>query len=102
LGAVERARELIEAANLRATELGHGPSMAAPLFVKTQLAILRSGVNAALAASEALKAICRKHEMTQRSVWADLFAGWARGRLHDLTAVKPKFVRRSGPSRITA
>jgi tetratricopeptide (TPR) repeat protein len=83
LGEVERARELIETANRRAIELGHGPSMAAPLIAKAHHAILRCDVGAALAASEALKAICRKHRMTLQSVWADLFAGWAWGRLHD-------------------
>ena len=32
LGEVDRARELIEQANRRASELGHAPSMAHPLY----------------------------------------------------------------------
>jgi tetratricopeptide (TPR) repeat protein len=36
LGEVERARELIEASNRRAIEVGHAPSMAHPLFRKSR------------------------------------------------------------------
>ncbi len=55
LGDVERARKLLEAANRRATELGHGPTMASLLFGTTYLAILRGDVSAALTAAEALE-----------------------------------------------
>jgi hypothetical protein len=39
LGDVDRARELIDQANLRGSELGHGPSMANPLLWKSRLEI---------------------------------------------------------------
>jgi class 3 adenylate cyclase/tetratricopeptide (TPR) repeat protein len=41
LGEIDRARELIEAANRRAAEIGHVPSMAVPLQIKSVLEILR-------------------------------------------------------------
>jgi predicted ATPase len=86
LGEVERARELIEQANLRASELGHPPSMARPLLWKSQLEILRGDAAAALRAAEALERICREHGMQFWRTAAELGAGWARGRLHDAAA----------------
>jgi class 3 adenylate cyclase/tetratricopeptide (TPR) repeat protein len=83
LGDVERARELLEAANRRATELGHGPTMASLLLGKTWLAILRGDVSAALTAAEDLEDLSRNHGMAQFGGWAKMIAGWARGRLHD-------------------
>ena len=63
LGEVERARELIEQANRRASELGHVPSMAHPLYWKSYLEILRGDAAAALSAAEALEALGREHGM---------------------------------------
>ena len=83
LGEVERARELIDLANRRATELGHVPSMVHPLFWKLILEVLRGDAAAALTAAEALEALCRKHGITYWLVLAELYAGWARGRLGD-------------------
>jgi predicted ATPase len=83
LGEVERARELIEQANRRAAELGHGPSMTTPLLEEAYLAIMRGDASAALAAAEALEALSRTHGMALFGGWAKLFAAWARGRLHD-------------------
>jgi tetratricopeptide (TPR) repeat protein len=84
LGEVERARELIEQANRRGSELGHRPSMAHPLFWKSQLEILRGDPAAALSAAEALDALGREHGMP---FWrGELSAAWARGRLHDAAA----------------
>ena len=58
LGEVERARELIEAANRRAAELGHVPSMAHPLRFKILSSkYLRGDAAAALTAAEALEAL---------------------------------------------
>jgi ATP/maltotriose-dependent transcriptional regulator MalT len=86
LGEVERARELTERANRLATELGHVPSMAAPLYIKSELEILRGDPAAALNTAEALEAISRKHGMRLQRTWAELLAGWARGRLNDPAA----------------
>ena len=83
LGEVDRARELIEQANRRGSELGHGPSMAHPLFWKSHLEILRGDPAAALIAAEALDDLGREHGMPFWRTDAELSAGWARGRLHD-------------------
>jgi class 3 adenylate cyclase/predicted ATPase len=83
LGEVERARELIDQANRRGRELGHGPSMAHPIYWKSHLEILRGDPAAALIAAEALEELGREHGMLLWRVAAELGAGWARGRLHD-------------------
>jgi tetratricopeptide (TPR) repeat protein len=86
LGEVERARELIEMANRHAAELGHVPSMAHPLQWKFYLELLRADAVAALAAAEALAALGRDHGMAYWLADAELFAVWARCRLHDPAA----------------
>jgi adenylate cyclase len=86
LGEVERARELIEQANQRGSELGHGPSRAHPLLWKAHLEILRGDAAAALSAAEALDALGREHQMPFWRGDAELSAAWARGRLHDAAA----------------
>jgi predicted ATPase len=86
LGEVNRARELIEQANLRPSELGHPPSMATTLLWKSRLEILRGDAAAALSAAEALDGLSREHGMPFWHSEAGLSAGWARGRLHDAAA----------------
>jgi class 3 adenylate cyclase/tetratricopeptide (TPR) repeat protein len=86
LGEVGRAREWIDAANRRTTELGHAPSMALPLCWKSFLEILRGDAAAALSAAEALERLGREHGMAFWRIRAELHAGWARGRLHDAAA----------------
>jgi class 3 adenylate cyclase/tetratricopeptide (TPR) repeat protein len=86
LGEVGRAREWIDVANRRATELGHAPSMALPLCWKSFLEILRGDAAAALRAAEALERLGREHGMAFWRIRAELHAGWARGRLHDAVA----------------
>jgi predicted ATPase len=81
LGAVECARDLVETAIRRATELDHAPSMAHPLHRKSILAIFRGDAATALSAAEALRALGREHGMTFWTVEAEILAGWARGRL---------------------
>jgi predicted ATPase len=83
LGEIERARELIEIANRRATELGHPPSMAGQLFQRCELEVLRGDAAAAFSAAEALEALSREHGLALFRLWAELFTAWARGRLHD-------------------
>jgi hypothetical protein len=86
LGEVGHARELIEQADRRGSELGHGPSMAHPLYWRSRLEILRGDAAAALRASEALDGLSREHGMPFWRNEAGLSAGWARGRLHDAAA----------------
>jgi hypothetical protein len=86
MGEVERARELIEQANRRASELGYAASMLHPLRWKVHLEILRGDPAAALSAAEALDGLGREHGMPFLRADAGLSAAWARGRLHDAAA----------------
>jgi predicted ATPase len=83
LGEADRARELIEQANRRGSELGHAPSIAHPLWSKAQLEILRGDAAAALSAAETLDGIGRQHGFSSWRTLGRLGAGWARGSLHD-------------------
>ena len=86
LGEVDRARELIEQANRRGSELGHGPSMAHPLFWKSRLEIQRGDAAAALSAAEALDALGSERGTPFWCTDAKLSAAWARGRRHSAAA----------------
>ena len=86
LGEVHRARELVEAANWRAAELGHVPSVAHPLQAKFLLEFLRGDADAALAAAKALEALSRQHGMPNWRALAQIRVVWARCRLHDPAA----------------
>ena len=83
LGEVERAHELIETANCRATELGHFSSMAISLGLRSVLEILRGDAVAALSTAEALEAFAQRHGMTYYRTVAEVLGGWARGRCYD-------------------
>src|SRR3984885_12559980 len=72
LGEVERARELIDTANLRTAKIGHGPSKAIPLYWMSYLEILRGDPKAALCTAEALVAVAQAHAMTHFSNMAEL------------------------------
>jgi predicted ATPase len=86
LGEVERARELIEEANRRASDLGDAPSMVHPLLWKVHLGILRGDPVEALSAAEALERLCVEHGMSFWRTAAEPGGAWARGRLHDAAA----------------
>ena len=92
LGEVDRARELIEMANRRATELGHAPSMGHPLLFDPSRSPARgrscrsefrggSGIVRARARDDALASM------------GELSAAWARGRLYDPAAATAEFRR---------
>jgi len=100
LGEVEHARELIEMANRRALELDHAPSMAHPLQWKFFLELLRGDAASALAAAEALAALGRDHRMAHWLADAELYAVWARCRLHDPTASAALAASRGARSRV--
>jgi predicted ATPase len=82
LGEIVRARELIERANRRGSELGHAPSMANPLLWKSRLEIQRGDAAAALSAAEALDAFGAELGTPFWRTDAQLTASWARDRLH--------------------
>ena len=83
LGEVERALALIDAANRKAKELGHVPSMVHPLSWKSNLELLRGDAAAVLSSAEALEALSREHDMAFGRVRAEMHSSWARGRLYD-------------------
>ena len=83
LGELERARELIDWATQRASEIGHIRSFADALFWKSYLEIWRGDALATLSAAEALELLAREHGMTQYLNEAELHSGWARGRISD-------------------
>jgi tetratricopeptide (TPR) repeat protein len=91
LGEVDRARELIDAANRRAEEIGHVPSKATALYWGSYLEILRGDRSAALRAAEALVALAQAHAMTHFSHMAELNIAWARGGLNDPAASAEQF-----------
>ena len=83
LGEVDRARELIEESNRRASELGNAPSMAHPLLWTSHLEILRGDPAEALIAAETLQGLGQEHGLPFWRTFAELTVGWARGRLYD-------------------
>ena len=93
LGDVERARELIETTNHRATELGHFSSMAISLTLSSVLEMLRGDAAAALSTAEALEAFAQQHGMTYYRTVAEVLGGWARGRCYDPSAGGAKLRR---------
>jgi hypothetical protein len=100
LGEIERARELIDMANRRAADLGHAPSMAHPLQSKFFLEMLRGDAADALTAAEALAALGRDHGMPHWLADAELYAVWARCRLHDPAAGAALVAWRGARSRV--
>ena len=86
LGEVERARELINSANRRASEVGDVGAIANALFWKSYLEIWRGDPFATLSAAEALETVAREHGLTQYLNEAELHASWARGRMDDPAA----------------
>jgi predicted ATPase len=86
LGELERARELMNMATRRASELGHIGAIGDALFWKSYLEIWRGDPLATLSAAGALEPIAREHGLQQYLNEAELHSGWARGRMKDSIA----------------
>ena len=86
LGEVERARDLINSANRRASEVGDVGAIANALFWKSYLEIWRGDPFATLSAAESLETVAREHGLTQFLNEAELHASWARGRMDNPAA----------------
>jgi predicted ATPase len=99
LGEIDRARELIEQANQRASDLGYAASMAHPLLWKVNLEILRGDPAAALIAVEALQGFGQEYGLPFYRTSAETSVAWARGRLHD-AATGAEDLRRALADRI--
>jgi hypothetical protein len=91
LGAVDQARELIEASKRQAIELEHATSMATPLYLNSILELLRGDAAAALQAAEAMEVLARDQGMTLFRTKGELLSAAARGQMGDpaTEAVKP-------------
>jgi len=83
LGEVEGARELINWATQRASEIGHIGGIADVLFWKSYLEIWRDDPLATLSAAEPLETVAREYGLAQYLTEAELHCGWARGRIAD-------------------
>jgi tetratricopeptide (TPR) repeat protein len=83
LGEVEGARELINWATQRASEIGHIGGIADVLFWKSYLEIWRGDPLATLSAAEPLETVAREYGLAQYLTEAELHCGWARGRIAD-------------------
>ena len=86
LGEVERARELINSATQRASEIGHVVAVVDALFYKSYLEIWRGDPLATLSAAKALEVVARERGIVQYLNEAELHSGWARGRINDPVA----------------
>jgi predicted ATPase len=83
LGELERARQLAEQAIQRAAELGHAPTSAAMYSLGAQLDVERDDPGAVLRSAEMTHALGQEFGMDLFVAFGEVFAGWARGRLHD-------------------
>jgi tetratricopeptide (TPR) repeat protein len=100
LGEVERARQLTEAVNRSATELGHAPSMFHPLQAKFFLQMQRGDTAAALAAAQAMEHLGREHGMPHWRAAAQSYVSWARFRLDAVAPSKAELERTTALSDI--
>ena len=82
-GEVDRARELIEAANRRGRELDHPASLAHPLQWLSFLNLRRRDFAAMLESAQALIDLARKHAMPFWTATGEMLAAAARGHLGD-------------------
>jgi predicted ATPase len=82
-GDVGRARELIDAAVVRATASVHAPTLAITYYTKALLETLRNDAEAARRAAEALVALSREHGIAHWLALGALPLAWARATLGD-------------------
>src|SRR5205807_8486832 len=83
LGEVKRARELVDVATRRASEIGNMEGIVDVCFWKSYLEIWRGDPVATMNAAEALEAVSRDHCLSQYLLEAELHCAWARGRIDD-------------------
>jgi predicted ATPase len=83
LGEVERARELVDVATRRATEIGDITTIVDALFYKSYFELWRSDPLATLSVAGAMEVVARERGMVQYLNEAELHSGWARGRTTD-------------------
>jgi predicted ATPase len=83
LGEVERARQHIQQAVQRASEMGDVASVGTALFFETVLESRRDDASATRLAADALLELSEKHGMRTYLDEGRVYANWARGRLLD-------------------
>jgi class 3 adenylate cyclase len=83
LGELERARQLSEESNRRASELGHAASIASALFFKTVLESRRGDITATRLTVEALLALTEELNLKTYTDLGQVYANWVRGKEGD-------------------
>ena len=83
LGELERARQLSEESNRRASDLGHAASIASALFFKTVLESRRGDIIAARLSVEALLALTEELNLKTYTDLGQVYANWVRGKQGD-------------------
>ena len=83
LGELERARQLSEELNRRASELGHAASIASALFFKTVLESRRGDIIATRLTVEALLALTEELNLKTYTDLGQVYANWVRGKQGD-------------------
>jgi predicted ATPase/energy-coupling factor transporter ATP-binding protein EcfA2 len=83
LGEAERARQLSDESNRRATELGHAASIASALFFRTLLESRRGDVLATRVAVESLLAVTEQNDLKTYTDLGRVYANWVRGKQGD-------------------
>ena len=84
LGEVERARELIDEAVVRAIETAHAPTLAQVYQFKALLEIIRGDATAARHAADTVVLLGRDHGMAVALGWGSPCLWWAHARLGEL------------------
>ncbi len=83
LGELDRARQLSEESNRRASELGHAASIASALFFKTVLESRRGDIAATRLTVEALLALTEELNLKTYTDLGQVYANWVRGQQGD-------------------
>ena len=83
LGELERARQLSEESNRRASEFGHAASIASALFFKTVLESRRGDIIATRLTVEALLALTEELNLKTYTDLGQVYANWVRGKQGD-------------------
>ncbi len=83
LGAVERARELIEESVARSVDTAHVLTLANNYGFKAELELLRGDAQACLRAAEFVVELGRKHRLGHYLPMGTVYSGWAHARLGD-------------------
>ena len=83
LGEFDRARQLIDESNRRASELGHAAAVASALAFKTIIESRRGDAPATRVSVESLLQLTHERNLKTYADIGRIYSNWARGKLHD-------------------